>query len=459
MQQKKLLGILTAFLTAACCVSSAAMAADEDIAGGISAETPAVSIYDEYLDWSQLDSRWGETLMGGTTISRSGCLVTALAIMAVHSDSIDSAAMDNLGITDIEQFNPGVLADGYTSVDGFSTGGAISSWGTINTLVPNITFGADKYLESTEKKDAAEELNALMDEGWHIIARVNNGGFHWVYIEGVGSDGSVYMCDPAMDTHDLYEGYPNGLQGEYWMLKGKNPPASDSIFGAEYEAALNIDITSLPDKTEYQYGEELDLTGGTVMLSGVDPKSGSWTSEPISMTSAENITVDASAYDPTAIGVYDITVSADMGYASAEITFPVTVCLPGGEYYVKDDIPAAVYSEQGNGTLQFTLKKGNVIQINKCINGYGFVELTDITGWVDMSQLEKTEEHIHKIGDINNDDVVDKYDLSLLNGYLQQKEQLPDGISTLTSAQLEAADLNGDGAVDLADVREYLLII
>lgn len=49
--------------------------------------------------------------------------------------------------------------------------------------------------------------------------------------------------------------------------------------------------------------------------------------------------------------------------------------------------------------------------------------------------------------------------MSLLNTYLQQKEELPNGVSTLTAVQLYSADLNGDGVVDLKDVREYLMII
>ena len=76
-----------------------------------------------------------------------------------------------------------------------------------------------------------------------------------------------------------------------------------------------------------------------------------------------------------------------------------------------------------------------------------------------MSQLEKTEDHIHIKGDLNHDGVVDKYDLSLLNSYLQNKEQLPNGISTLTVSQLDAADINGDGAVNFIDVREFLMTI
>lgn len=455
MKQKKIIGILTAIVTAACCAAAETSSAVDIVIGETSVSSDSsVSVYNEYREWSQLDPRWGNTPMGGTTIRRSGCLVTSLAIMAVHSGSIDSAAMANLGISDIEQFDPGVLANAYTSVGGFSGGGAISSWGTIHTLIPNITWGKDAYLQNTSKQAAAEELRSLMDEGWHIIARVNNGGFHWVYIESVGDDGSITMCDPALDTHDLYEGY-SGLQGEYWALKGTEAPHAA---GDKYEAALNIEITSLPDRTMFQCGEELDFTGGTVTLSGVDPKTGEWSGEPVPMT-AKNVSIDISAYDPDTCGSYDIVVRADMGYAAAETSFEVTVCNQPNEYFVKEDSPADVYSEQGSGAVQFSLKKGSVVYIDEYNDGYGYIVSEEISGWVDMSQLEKTEDHVHMKGDLNNDGIVDKYDLSLLNSYLQNKEQLPDGITTLTVSQLDAADLNGDGVVDIADVREFLMII
>ena len=104
--------------------------------------------------------------------------------------------------------------------------------------------------------------------------------------------------------------------------------------------------------------------------------------------------------------------------------------------------------------------KGKALRGNKVTNGdFGLVASTDITGWVDMNQLEKTVDHLHEKGDINDDGQIDKYDMSLLNTYLQQKEELPNGVSTLTAVQLYAADLNSDGVVDLKDVREYLMIV
>lgn len=368
---KKIFSAVSALVMSLCfMIPTASMA--EDI---IYSEETSVSgsIYDEYLSWSQLDERWGDTPMGGTTIRRSGCLLTSLAIMAVHSDSIDSTAMENLGISDIEQFNPSVLANAYTSVNGFTSGGAIASWGTIHQLIPQIEWGKDAYFTSTEKYSVASELAGMMSEGWHVIARVAlpYGGFHWVYIEDVKSDGNIVMCDPAKDESDLYTAYPNGLQGEYWALKGTNPP----------------------------------------VISYYDTYNG------------ENTVTDTD------------------------------------EYFLNSEEPVNVYSDVESGSVMAILTKGNVVNISEYNGNYGLIESNDFTGWVDVNMLTQTETYNQPKGDINNDGSIDKYDLALLNAYLQQETLLPDGISILSSAELSAADINYDGIINYDDVIGYLHII
>lgn len=460
MQYKKIMSLFAAVITAACCAVPSAMATETasleaDLAEEAAVtELSTVSVFDEYRDWSQMDPRWGETPMGGTTIRSSGCLLTSLAIMAMHSGSIDSTAMANMGITDIGQFNPAVLANAYTNANGFSYDGGIASWGTISTIIPNITFGADRYFQNTEKSAVAEELNALMAEGWHIIARVNNGGYHWVYIESTGADGSITMCDPAFDTHDLYEAYPNGLQGEFWMLKGTNAP--DGC--VEQEAPFKLEIASMPDRTIFQYGEELDLTGGAVTVSGTDEEKGRW-SQTVDMLDSDMISVDISAYDALIPGKYEIVITAEDGDDKAEVSFETEVLPSIGEHYVLSEEPVAVYAEQASEEVVYNLRNGDVVNIVKVVDGYGLLASVDISGWIDMKYLKKTTAHLHKKGDINDDGNVDKYDLSLLNSFLQQMEQLPNGVSILTAVQLYAADINSDGITNLNDVREYLTIV
>ncbi|MCM1133080.1 MAG: dockerin type I repeat-containing protein [Ruminococcus flavefaciens] len=366
---KKIFSVISAFVMSLCFMIPTASMADYDYSDTATGYSDGSSIYDEYLSWSQLDERWGSTPMGYSNIRSSGCLLTSLAIMAVESDSIDDTAMANMGITDIEQFNPGVLANAYTSVNGFTSGGAIASWGTINKLMPLIEWGGDAYFTSTDKYTTADEIRQKNSEGWYVIARVvtEYGGYHWVYIKSVDDDGNITMCDPAKQETDLYSAYPSGLQGEYWFLKGKNPP----------DGSVNSSVVDIPED----------------------------------------------------------------------------------EYFVQNSAPVTVYSGVDGGSISATLTPGNVVSIAEYDGNYGLIESADFTGWVDVNLLAETEKVQQIRGDINNDGSVDKYDIALLNTYLQQKALLPDGISTLSAAELNAADINCDGVVDSNDVVAYIRAI
>lgn len=372
---KKIFSVISAFVMSLCFMiptSSMADYIDEDTSAELSDSS---SIYDEYLSWSQLDERWGDTPMGYSNIRSSGCLLTSLAIMAVHSDSIDDTAMANMGITDIEQFNPSVLANAYTSVNGFTSGGAIASWGTVEQLIPQITWGKDDYFVNTEKNAVADEIRTMTNDGWHIIARVvtENGGWHWIYIQGVTEDDNIIMSDPAKQENDLYSAYPNGLQGEYWILKGKNPPAQVAV-----------------DSTDKSHTDIPEVSN---------------------------------------------------------------------EYFIQNDEPVEVYSDVNGGSVAATLNSGDVISITECDGNYGLIRSSDFTGWIDVTLLAETEKVEQITGDINNDGIVDKYDVALLNTYLQQKALLPDGVSTLSTGELNAADINCDGTVDYKDVVAYVELL
>lgn len=377
---KKIFSVISAFVMSLCFMIPTSSMADYIESDTSSEAEESASIYDECLSWSQLDERWSNTPMGYSNIRSSGCLLTSLAIMAVHSDSIDDTAMANMGITDIEQFNPSVLANAYTNANGFTSDGAIASWGTVHELIPQIEWGKDDYFVSTEKSAVADEIRTMTNDGWYIIARVvtQNGGWHWVYIQGVNDDDSIIMSDPAKQESDLYSSYPDGLQGEYWILKGKNPPEQAHVNNNSGDCNGNI-YTEVPKISN--------------------------------------------------------------------------------EYFVQNDEPVNVYSEIDGGSVTATLLVGNVISISECNGNYGLIESSDFTGWVDVSLLTETEKVEQIKGDINNDGKVDKYDIALLNTYLQQKNILPDGVSTLSAGELSAADINCDGSVDSADVVAYIRTI
>lgn len=322
---------------------------------------------EDYRSWRQHDERWGNVSMGSSTIARSGCLITSISIMAVHTDSIDEAALKNLKISSVDEFNPGILANAYTERNGFSYGGGIASWGTLGQIIPSITFLRDSYLTGTTQSEIAAEIKSMLDSGQHII--VNANGHHWVYVEGVVGD-EVYMIDPADDSVLLFDYYGVNIGMEYWALTCKNPPS--------------------------------------------------------------------------------------------EFIPPVTADIPA-EYYYAGEGELAVYSSCADGAEQIAaLRNGYTVRITELQDGFGAVtdSENEIIGWVEFSALTGTgDEPELETGDINNDGAVDMYDLVLLNEYLRCRSLLPDGISTLRSCEAAAADINGDGEVNNADVIEYLEII
>ena len=217
----------TGILKRAAGALTAAVLITSSFAGGYLRRTAAFAAA-EYTTWSQLDPRWSSVSMGMYNIGNSGCLITSLSVMAMHSGSIDGTALKNLGISDISQFDPGVLANAYTRYNGFNQWGGIASWGTISQIIPSITFIRDAKFNSTDAAGIAAEIKAMQEQGLHVIVNVN--GHHWVYIEGI-VDGNICMFDPASVERIVTDYYTLAGQNEYWALKGKNPPPPVDMSG------------------------------------------------------------------------------------------------------------------------------------------------------------------------------------------------------------------------------------
>ena len=450
----------------------------------LTAALPSQAAYkqEEYLTWSQLDERWSATPMDSTTIRSSGCLITALSIMIMDSGSLDDAAMKNLGISKPEEFNPGVLANGYTSIGGFGSGGYIKSWLDIQKLVPKVKWGHDKNLKSVEskiettelndegeevkklvpdKKKIAAEVQGLLAQGWYIIARVNTayGGWHWVYIRGVDGE-EIYMSDPANTNPLLYEVYPDGLQGEYWALKGANSPETDYIPPEQFEPYVNIEVVT-PPKTMYAFGEELDLSGCTIKRSGKDMLGNEWEEEPVLLTEAEDVSFSSYIFDPNYAGDYELDIYTNTPYAYGNTSLTLTVSQPVGEYYLRSSGKTAVYSSEDGSEQIMSLCSGESVSVTECRGKLGRIESDSFTGWADVSKMTKVSDDaaVREKGDINGDGSADKYDLAALSAFLRRKKELPEGISVLTSAERTAADMNSDGTVDDADLIALLAAI
>ncbi len=172
------------------------------------------SAAEDYYKWRQNDSRWGSILLGDSTqtMAQSGCLVTSIAILAVHS-----------GAEDADSFNPGTFVTALNSINAFS-GGAIASWSKITEVVPDVQFVKKYTFTSSTQSGKAAEMKAINDEGYYMVCNVGN---HWVFIESI--DGSnVYMIDPAKDDTDLFSSYSLSSITELRVFSGKNAPQSST---------------------------------------------------------------------------------------------------------------------------------------------------------------------------------------------------------------------------------------
>lgn len=369
---------------------------------------------DDYHTWRQDDSRWGSVAMGDSTVARTGCLITDIAIMAMHSGSVDSAACKNLGISSASEFNPGVLAMAYTAADGFTSDGAIASWGTITKLIPSISFSEEYFFSSETASGKASEIKKIMDSGRYVICNV---GGHWVFVEGVVGS-TVYMIDPAKDDVLMFSAYSNSNITYCDVYTCKNTPPA-------YPPAATTTTT---------------VTTTTV------------TTTTVTTTPAPTVTTTTSTVTTT-------TTTATTTTTTPIVTSTVYIT---GEYLYSGDGPLCVMTaDDGTGDTAAQIPHDSYIKIIEVRNDhFGLVSggtSKDAVGWIDLEGLTRQKGSAELMpGDIDGDGAITIYDLSLLNEYLKSREQLPDGVCILRGYEASACDINSDGAVDLMDVLDYL---
>lgn len=201
------------------------------------------SAAEDYRLWRQQDARWANIQLGssGETMSRSGCLVTSIAIMAVHS-----------GAKSAENFNPGTLANTLNSINAFNGYGAIANWSSIQQAIPGVSFVKKYSFTSSTQSGKAAEMKQLSDSGYYLIC--NTGG-HWVFIDSiVGSD--VYMIDPAKNDIKLFEAYNISNITELRVFTGKNNSVNST-------PAPTVPPTT---KKTYMTGEYYNLSEADVQI-------------------------------------------------------------------------------------------------------------------------------------------------------------------------------------------------
>ena len=139
-----------------------------------------------YKNWVQYDSAWRDITLGvgGDTMYQSGCLVTAIAILMVHSGATDEYGVD-----------PGKLCTYLTNNGGFNAYSELV-WSKVSGAVEGFKFSNFRIELKGSQQDKAEKIKRYLDMGYYIVVNVGNGG-HWVAIDRVDDDGTVYMFDPG----------------------------------------------------------------------------------------------------------------------------------------------------------------------------------------------------------------------------------------------------------------------
>ncbi|WP_019678567.1 dockerin type I repeat-containing protein [Ruminococcus flavefaciens] len=385
---------------------------------GVYRPAQAAHAAEDFRLWRQLDSRWGSTAIGGSTLRSSGCYVTSIAMVAVAS-----------GARDTETFNPGVFAKQLNDIGAFNGSGGLSSWASVNKVVKEISIdSANLNFKSTDEKGKAAEIKAQLDKGEYVICNV---GGHWVYIDGVIGD-DVYMADPAKDEILMFKAYKNANIKVYQLLKGKNPYSG---FTPLY--TVDPDGKAVPSSTTTSIAITTTTVSSVKTTTTTTTKS---TTSKMSTTSAA------------------VTTSKTVTSQRTSVTSDV---YEKGEYYCPDGKKVKVFTDdKEKKSVIAVLEEGNVINVTGITEGFGEVKVGGKKGLVELKELLYAgNSRKLTVGDINDDGVSDSYDLALINEYIIGRSKLPDGISLLTTTEIAAADLSGDGAVDETDVILYLMRI
>lgn len=443
---------------------------------------PGASAEENYRSWSQLDPRWSSDLLGTeayTSIGSSGCLVTSLAMLAVHT-----------GVKNENDFNPGSFADSLKSVNAFNQWGGLANWLAVNKVIPemSIVWQPDKYSGywgTTDKDQKIAMLRQFMADGYWPLVNVNT--HHWVVVDRV-TDDTVYMLDPASDDTDMFAHYGNITRTDkndfdYILVKSAVRPADiDASDKVSYEPSIKLSIEKLPDITTFNAGQFVDLSSGSVSVTVVDRLTGpkNFGSEPMDGNSpnfniyaeyhgpgsAQNVLYKNGVTKFSKSGPHTIALEAiDSSGMFAVSFFDIQIENNGigtpvdeTEYFNSGSNPVAVLSAPDDSGVKVTsVYPGGIVCIDTVFEDYGKVVSQDFSGWVKLDVLAPfaaEDEHIK--GDINGDSEVDITDLALLNEYFRKRSITGDGISLFSKAEFSAADTNGDGDVNEADLLSLL---
>ena len=199
---------------------------------------------------------------------------------------------------------------------------AESEYGINHKVTKNLTI---KYEENGTQKTATYEIeiiNKITSIKMHTTPKTNYNVNDTLDV----TNGEILVMrqtgEPEVKeiTQDMVTGFDSSKENTKLPLKvtyTENGETKETSYDVSVkDTVTSISIKANPSKTEYRYGESLDLTGATISV----VKGSGTTNIPIT----DNM---VSGYDPTTVGKQTVKVS----YGGKDTTFEVTV-----KDYVKD---------------------------------------------------------------------------------------------------------------------------
>ena len=167
-----------------------------------------------YKAWKQFDESWGAQPIGdGVPLRRAGCLVTSIAMMG---------AAYGLRLSDGSAITPGTYAkrlyDGG-SRKYLSSGGAIMDTDAACSLISGLSYykrhSVNEHGLSLKDPEgmatAASHIRQYLNNGseeFAVIARVNGStAYHYVLVDRVTDDNTIYICDPGHNERPTLADY------------------------------------------------------------------------------------------------------------------------------------------------------------------------------------------------------------------------------------------------------------
>lgn len=239
-----------------------------------------------YKEWKQFDSSWSSMTLGGSaTMARTGCAVTSLAMLCVHSGAVSD-----------ESFNPGVLVS-FLNKDGAFTGDGSITWSKITDYTPYLTYEKSKTARFSSESAAVDAMKDYLLSGYYVIIKVNNSGStHFVTLDYITSD-KIYMMDPGKTgATDLFGTYGYGNIREVRLFKSAIGDPSTLITDGTVpeDPVITIEEATEPaDSVSSTANVVLNTSGDVISSNTSDFLAGSYkTIAPLNLRSDSNIDSD-----------------------------------------------------------------------------------------------------------------------------------------------------------------------